>query len=162
MARHRSAAIIGAYLLAMPLTSNATLDIFRFAVESWSYEYGLHVNDREQPVAGFSWESHSLLLRGPIRNPTGRELERVELRLNPSANDVHTKKPAHKGIGGVHSTRDRTLSAFVAVPSASFQTLLTAVAAGKIKGADVVIREVERSPACVMSFYTVDPEVPLE
>lgn len=146
----------------MPPTPGPAADIFRFAVESWSYEYGLHVNDKEPPVAGASWESQSILLRGPIRSPTTRELERIELRLNPSATDVRPTPPVHKGIGNVYSTRDRTMSVVVVVPTASFQALLTAVAAGKVKGADVVIKAAERAPACVMSFYTVDPEAPLE
>jgi hypothetical protein len=50
----------------------------------------------------------------------------------------------------------------VHVPPLPFQSILAAVVAGKLRGADLVIDDFSRSSGRIHSFYTVDPDDPLE
>ena len=65
----------------IPRTSKPALEIFRFAVDDWSFGYGLYLNEKEHKVLGLCWESQTLTLRGPLRSRT--KIERIELAINP-------------------------------------------------------------------------------
>lgn len=66
----------------MPRTSTPVPELFRFAVEDWSFNYGLTLNEKPHKILGLCWESHSIALRGPIRSPTKRKLN-IELWIRP-------------------------------------------------------------------------------
>ena len=146
----------------MPRISKPTAELFRFAVDNWSFNYGLTLNEKPHKILGLCWESHSIALRGPIRSPTKRKLDRIELWIRPRDFKAEEVKAEQKWIGALHGINGRTMNAFVHVPAMAFQALLTAVAAGKVKGADLSIVGLSHSHGDVRSFSTVDPDEPID
>lgn len=149
-------------LASMPRTSKPAPEVFRFAVDDWFYEYGLHLNEKGDRVTRHCWESHAVVLRGALRSPTKRKIDRVELWIHPRDFKPEELPPAKNLIGALYGIRARTMNAFVHVPPMAFQAMLAAVAAGKVKGADIAIVNLRHSDGEVRSFYTVDPDEPLD
>jgi len=147
----------------MPRTKRPPPELFRFAVENWEVGYGLHLNHKVHDILGLCWQHHDLLLGGGVRNKTKRKIERVNLRLEPRDFDPKDWKPDWKAIGVITGVQRRTIEASIKIPTVAFQSLLTATAAGKVRGIDISIDEFERSSGRIMSFMIIDdPDEPLD
>jgi hypothetical protein len=108
---------------------------FTFEVANWSYDYGLHINRAAglRKYMGLCWETNCVVLRGALRSPTRRRIDRVQLRLDPGGRDPATWKEEWKGFGAATSIRGGVIEAFLSVPTPSFQTLLVAIGLGKVR-----------------------------
>lgn len=146
----------------MPRSSKPAPEVFRFAVDDWSYDYDLYLDLAARPVMGHCWEWQGIVLRGGLRSPTKRRIERVELDVHPRNFKPEDLGSETKLIGALRGVRKMTMRAFVDVPAAAFQGLLTAAAAGKVRGADLVIAGLSHGHGEVLSFGLVDPDEPLE
>jgi hypothetical protein len=133
---------------------------FRCAVESWSFDYGLFLNDRPRDVLGRCWESLYIVLRGRLLSKTRRRIERVELTLDPRGVEPESWKEGWRGFGSVSTVSRGTLQAFVHLPMHAFQAVFLAVVAGKLAGVEFVVRPNGRRLEGIRSFVSIDPSAP--
>lgn len=138
-------------------------EYFRFAVETWDLDYGFHVNasydpqDRDDPLGG-CWERHDLVISGPLRSKTRRRCERVTLNLSPGAVEPKDWKQEWKGFGRVVGVRDGALTGYARLPTGSFHSVVTALAAGKVRGLYLGVSGVVRGEGVIYSLFTIDPD----
>lgn len=118
-----------------------TAEHFTFEVETWSYDYGLHINAAPgvRKYLGLCSETNAITLRGALRSRTRRRVVNVQLRLDPGGHGPHTWKEEWKGLGAVTSIGGGTMEAFLRVPTSSLQAILTAIGFGKIRFATIKV-----------------------
>jgi hypothetical protein len=138
----------------------STHESFRFAVDEWTFHYGMHVNSNYRPgdPVGLCWENQNVVIAGKLRSKTKRRCDRVTLNLCPAAVEPEEWKPEWKGFGRVVGVRNGALTARARLPSLSFQRLLTALAAGKVHGAFMSVDDVVRGRGVITSFSTTNPD----
>jgi hypothetical protein len=119
-------------------TRVTTDESFCFAVDDWDFSYGMHVNTnlRLADRLGPCWENAYVVLRGRLLSKTRRPCRQVSLTLRPGAAVPEDWKPEWKSFGRMIGVRRGTLMAAAHLPSGSFQSLLTALSAGKVRRCD--------------------------
>lgn len=135
-------------------------EYFRFAVETWDFDYSFRVNVDHGPddPLGLCWEGHEVIISGPLRSKTRRRCERVTLTLNPEGVKPGDWKPEWRGFGRVVGVRGGALTGYVRLPPSSFQSFMTALAAGKVRGVYVHVDDVVHGAGVITHFFTVDPD----
>ena len=140
-------------------------DYFRFAVEAWGFDYGFHVQPdyKEGDPLSRCWESCEAVISGTMRSRTRWRCGRVKLTVSPEAfDDLKNWPPARRGFGWIDGIRAGALTGRLWLPTQSFQTLLAAMAATKVRGLYVGVGDIERGGGKITSFFTVDPDEPDE
>ena len=135
-------------------------EVFRFALDGWTLDCSLHLEDRPRAPLGLCWGSETFCVAGALRSATRRKVSRVELRIYPMDEKPEEWKSEWKAIGAVHSIRHGTLEAHVRLPAHAFHTLLLGMVAGKVRGMEFTARRTGSRLEFIRSFYTVDPEQP--
>ena len=123
--------------------AGAERERFHFAIAKWSCDYGVHINRSKQlnDLLGLCWESHSLVLEGPLRSKTRRRVSQVELTISPGLPDPETWKSEWKGFGGVSSVRDGCLRASRRVRNLAFHSLFLSLMANKTRYCTIEVEE---------------------
>jgi len=137
---------------------------FRFSLEDWALQYGLHVNRHRTIVEhlGLCWETHGLDLCGPLCSRTRRKIERVKLSVNPGGRDPTQWKEEWTNFGAVHSVGNRTLCAVVWIPTASFHSLMLALVGNRVAGASIAVTFTGRGAGGVHDFTVARSKSELE
>ena len=133
-------------------------------MDDWSFDYGFHVNvnHRADDPQGLCWEGRDIVLSGALRSKTRRKCERVVLTLSPEEIDTTQWTKEMKGFGSIIGVRDGALIGFARLPSASFRSVLTALAAGKVRGLYLCVDDVARGSGIISRLFTIDPDAPDE
>ena len=141
-----------------------TWETFTFAVEHWTFDYGLslHPDYLKYPTLELCMEHYSILVEGPLVFPTKRKVERVSLTVGSKDFSPKDWDERRKAIGIVLSIKDATVSAAVWIPTTAFPSLLLGLNAGKVQGAEILVHDLYRGSGQIGRFSTMQPEEWLE
>jgi hypothetical protein len=140
--------------------NEGTSEYFILAVESWEFEYSFRVNVDFKPddPLGLCSESRDVIVSGALRSKGPWGCVRATLSLSSDGIDPQHWKPEWSAFGRVKGVKRGVLTGYVRLPAASFQSFMTALAAGKVRGLYVRVEDVVHRAGRITTFFTTDPD----
>jgi hypothetical protein len=137
-----------------------TSEYFILAVDSWDFDYSFRVNVDFKPddPLGLCSENRDALVSGRLRAKRRWGCTRAALTVSSDGVDPQHWKREWSAFGHIRGVKRGILTGYVRLPPASFQSFMTALAAGKVRGLYVGVEDFSRRAGKVTHFFTTDPD----
>jgi len=140
--------------------NEGTSEYFILAVDSWEFDYSFRVNvdfKLNDPL-GLCSESCDVIVSGALRPKGPWGCVRASISLGSDGVEPQHWKPEWSAFGGVKGVKRGVLIGDVRLPASLFQSFMTALAAGKVRGLYVGVKDVARRAGRITTFFTTDPD----
>lgn len=135
-------------------------EYFILAVDGWEFEYSFRVNVDFKPddLLGLCSENREVIVSGTLQSKGPWGCLRATLNIGSDGVEPQNWKPEWSAFGRVKGVKRGALTSYVRLPAPSFQSLMTALAAGKVRGLYVGVEDVAHRAGRITHFFTTDPD----